>query len=161
MLANRSDADLVLVDAVRDGQFVFDNYRNPRTRGRIIPLRASKLLYARIARTRWGYEQFVESERDIVDLLDRYGIRYIVIESALPRTHYTDADPPPRAMLRQLLARDDRFVCLGAWPLRCDDPAWNDVELKLYAYPTCPPRRSKKITLSIPAMGRDVEIELP
>jgi len=161
MLANRSDADLVLIDAVRDGQFVFDNYRNPRTRGRIIPLRASKLLYARIARTRWGYEQFVDSERDIVDLLDRYGIRYIVIESALPRTHYTDADPPPREMLRRLLAHDDRFVCLGVWPLKCDDPAWNDVELKLYAYPTCPARRSKNITLSIPAMGRDVEIVLP
>ncbi len=161
VLANRPDADLVLVDAVRDGQFVLDNYRNLRTRSRIIPLRASKLLYARIARTRWGYEQFVDSERDIVDLLDRYGIRYIVIESALPRTHYIDADPPPRQMLRQLLDHDDRFVCVGAWPLRCDDPAWNDVELKLYAYPTCPPRRSKTITLSIPAMGRDVEIELP
>lgn len=161
MLANRPDADLVLVDAVRDGQFVLDNYRNPRTRGRIIPLRASKLLYARIARTRWGYAQFVDSERDIVDLLDRYGIRYVAIESALPRTHYLDADPPPRESLRRLLANDERFVCLGAWPLRCDDPAWEEVELKLYAYPTCPPRRSKTITLSIPAMGREVEIELP
>ncbi len=161
MLANRPDADLVLVDAVRDGQFVLDNYRNRRTRGRIIPLRASKLLYARIARARWGYQQFVDSEQDIVDLLDHCGIRYIVIESALPHTHYTAADPPPRAMLRRLLASDERFVCLGNWPLRCDDPAWRDVELKLYAYPTCPPRRSKKITLSIPAMGREVEIELP
>lgn len=160
-LADRPDADLVLVDAVRDGQFAFDVYQNALARHRIIPLRASKLLYARPARARWGYTQFVRDEREILALLDRYAIRYIVIESALPRTHYVAADPPPRKMLRRLLANTDRFTRLGAWPLRCDDPAWDNVELRLYCYDACPPRESKQIDIPVPAMNRVETFELP
>src|SRR5262249_18795110 len=79
-LANRPDAALVLVDAVRDGQFVVDAYQNPKTRNKIIPLRASKFLYVRAARERYQYQQFVQRPEDIVAFLDEYGIRYIVTE---------------------------------------------------------------------------------
>lgn len=160
-LAGRPDADLVLVDAVRDGQFIFDAYQNVKTRDKLIPIRASKLLYARAARAKYNYQQFVETEQDIVDLLDKYGIRYIVIESALPRTHYTDADPPPRQLLRHLLASDSRFELIDSWPLQCGDPIWDDVRLELYAYPTCPARESDTITFSMPGMGGEVTLELP
>lgn len=160
-LTRRADADLVLVDAVRDGQFVFDVYQDATAQGRLIPLRASKLLYARAARMQYDGRLFVEREGDVLRYLDQYGIRYIVIESALPRTHDTDADPPPRKLLRNLLATDPRFTLVQSWPLRCDDPVWDDVELRLYAYPTCPPRASKEITLSFPGMGRDVTFQLP
>jgi 4-amino-4-deoxy-L-arabinose transferase-like glycosyltransferase len=159
-LASIPDADLVLVDAVRDGQFVFDVYRNPAAR-RIIPLRASKVLYARAARSQYGYQQLVRDADEILDLLNKYGIRYIVIESWLPKTAYTDADPAPRQMLRQLLAEDDRFVLLGRWPLRCGDPAWDDVELRLYAYPDCPKRKGDRITFPFPGMGREVTFHIP
>ncbi|MBN2563370.1 MAG: glycosyltransferase family 39 protein [Phycisphaerae bacterium] len=160
-LAAKHDADLVLVDAVRDGQFVFDFYQNPAARNKIIPLRASKLLYARAARMEYAPQVFVKTEHDIIDLLDRYGIRYVVIESALPKTHYTDADPPPRKLLRNLLATDARFNLVKTWPLRCDDPLWDNVELRLYAYPGCPARTSDVITLSFPAMDREITFKLP
>ncbi len=160
-LAERPDADLVLVDAVRDGQFVFDTYRNEATRGKIIPLRASKLLYARAARMKYSGQIFAHTEQDIIDLLDKYGIRYIVIESALPRTHYTDADPLPRKLLRKLLAEDSRFQLLDDWTLRCGDAIWDDVELRLYTYSDCPPRTSDTITLSFPGMGREITFRLP
>jgi len=160
-LTRRADADLVLVDAVRDGQFVLDVYLDPDARRRLVPLRASKLLYARAARMQYAPEVFVETTEDIVALLDRYGIRYIVIESVLPRTPYLDADPPPRRLLRRLLAEDPRFRQIAAWPLRCGDPIWDEVQLRLYAYPGCPPRTEKTITLSFPAMGREVRFELP
>lgn len=160
-LAARPDADLVLIDAVRDGQFVFDVYHNAAARDRIIPLRASKLLYARAARERYGYRQFVDSPSEIVALLDRYGIRYIVVESRLPATPYTEADPPPRKMLRRLLATDDRFDRVAAWPLDCGDPIWKGVELRLYEYRDCPPRTAQSIRLSFPGMGREVEFTIP
>lgn len=160
-LAERPDADVVLVDAVRDGQFILDAYRNPSTRERIIPLRASKVLYARAAREKYNYQQFVNNSNEIVELLNRYGIRYIVIESQLPDTPYRDADPPPRQMLRDLLATDARFKLLAKQPLRCNDPAWHNVELRVYAYPDCPPRATDSIKLSFPAMNREVELKLP
>ena len=160
-LAARPDADVVLVDAVRDGQFTFDVYQNESARRRILPLRASKLLYARASRERYGYQQFVNSEGEIVALLDKYGIRYVVMESALPATSYIEADPPPRRMLRHLLSTDPRFQLVHSWPLRCGDPAWNNVELRLYAYPTCPPRQTKTITFPMPSMGREITLTLP
>lgn len=160
-VAARPDADLVLVDAVRDGQFIFDVYQDPEARSRIIPLRASKLLYARAAREKYDYQQFVESPADVVAMLGRYGIRYIVVESGYPTTPYADADPPPRKMLRELLAGDTRFALVDAWPLDCGDPIWDGIELRLYEYRECPPRKDKRIRLSIPAMGREVEFELP
>ncbi|HUN82050.1 MAG TPA: glycosyltransferase family 39 protein [Phycisphaerae bacterium] len=161
ILAASPDANVVLVDSVRDGQFTFDIYQNTAARKKLIPLRASKLLYARASRERYGYQQFVQSETDIVTLLDKYGIRYIVLESALPATNYIEADPPPRQMLRHLMATDPRFKLLDSWPLRCGDPAWDKVEVRLYAYPSCPPRNSKTITFSMPSMGRDVTLTIP
>ena len=160
-LIERENADLVLVDSVRDGQFVFDVYQNPEARDRIIPLRASKILYARAAREKYDYQQFVESPDDIVALFDRYAIRYAVIESAYPATPYTDADPPPRKMLRELLGNDERFSLLDTWSQKFGDPIWDGVELQLYEYRECPSRTEKKIKLSIPAMNREVELELP
>ncbi len=160
-LVRRPDADLVLVDAVRDGQFILDVYLDDDARDRIVPLRASKVLYARAARERYGYEQFVRSGREIIELLDRYGIRYIVLESRLPDTAYVEADPPPRMMLRELLGTDERFRLVRSWPLACGDRIWDNVELRLYEYPGCPARTSHSIRLSIPGMGREVTIELP
>ncbi|HRW52425.1 MAG TPA: glycosyltransferase family 39 protein [Phycisphaerae bacterium] len=160
-LVERGDADLVLVDAVRDGQFVFDVYDNPAARGRIIPLRASKLLYARAARMKYGGEIRVEREADIVDMLDALGIRYIVMESQAPRTNDVTIDPAPRKLLRSLVADSSRFVLRGEWSLACDDPDWADVTLRVYEYLTCPERTTNRITIPVPAMGRDVEIELP
>jgi hypothetical protein len=160
-LVARGDADAVLVDGVREGQFVVDAYLDPQARDRIIPLRASKLLFARAARERYRYQQFVHSTDDIAALLDEYGICYIVMESALPRTDYVEADPPPRKLLRELVADASRFEPLASWPLRCNDPAWDHVELRLYRYRACRPRQSDKITLPIPGMGRSVTVPLP
>lgn len=160
-LVARGDADLVLVDAVRDGQFVVDAWLNPAARERLIPLRASKLLYARAARERYGYEAFVHEPRDVLALLDRYGVRYVLMESALPVTHYIEADPPPRRLLREVVADAERFEWLETWPLRCGDPAWDAVELRLYRYRHAPPRTSDAVTLPIPGMGRKITIPLP
>ncbi|MCB9858198.1 MAG: glycosyltransferase family 39 protein [Phycisphaerales bacterium] len=161
LLVERGDADLVLVDAVRDGQFVLDVYENDAARGRIIPLRASKLLYARAARMKYGGELLVESEAEIVALLDQLGVRYVVMESRSPRTQDATIDPAPRKLLRSLVSDASRFALRGQWPLACDDPDWDDVSLRVYEYLACPPRSTNRVRISVPAMGRDVEIELP
>ncbi len=160
VLMQRHDADLVLVDAVRDGQFIFDLYQEAGTHSRVVPLRASKLLYARAARMKYGGRTLVQSEADILALLDRYDIRYVVMESQAPVTQDATIDPPPRALLRALVTDASRFTRLGDWPLTCDDPAWDAVSLRVYEYTKCPARTADNITLPFPAMGRDVTIKL-
>jgi hypothetical protein len=160
-LASRPNADVVLVDAVREGQFIFDLYQSEAAKKRIVPLRGSKVLYARASRAKWGLQELVKTPEEIVALLDKYGIRYIVVESVALKTDETDADRPVRERLRKLLRQDRRFLLVRSWPLDCGDPVWNGVELQLYEYPACPPRPTKKIKLPVPAMNREVEFELP
>jgi len=159
-LMARGDADLVLIDAVRDGQFVYDLYANQQARGSLIPLRASKLLYARAARMKYAGIELVQSQDDIVNVLDQYGVRYVVMESRLPETHYTDADPRPRRLLRELVQSDERFVRRGAWPLACRDAAWDEVALWLIEYTDCPPRQRDTVDIPVPAIGKTVTIKL-
>jgi len=171
-LAGRPDADLVLIDAVRDGQFIFDVRRldgEPDRTARLIPMRASKLLYSRAARTRYSYAQHVESPADIVELLDRLGIRYIVLEDRLPTASRPDQpapdedrswDTPPRLMLRELVADASRFERVFTQPLACEDPTWDDVSLVTYRYENAPSRTTDTVTIPVPAMGKNVELRL-
>jgi hypothetical protein len=163
-LAQQSDADLVLVDSVRDGQFVFDVRTDPAANGRIVPLRASKLLYSRAARTRYDYQQHVNSPADIVGLLDSLGIRYVVLEDRLPTTSQPDEDRSwdtlPRLMLRELLADAHRFERLFSQSMKCNDPAWANVNLVTYRYKNAPPRRTDTITIPFPAMGKSLQLRL-
>lgn len=175
-LAERHDADLVLVDAVRDGQLIFDlrimqgtSPHHPASRpngSRLIALRASKLLYSRAARTRYAYAQHVSSPADIVRILNQFGIRYIVLEDRLPtagtqaRDEDRSWDTPPRLMLRKLVTDTARFKRVFTQPLRCGDPAWNEVNLVTYRYRNAPPRQSDTIRLPIPAMGKEIELNL-
>lgn len=181
-LAGQSDADLVLVDAVRDGQLIFDvramrsQATDPpdapaahRPNSKIIPMRASKLLYSRAARTRYGYAQHVASPAEIVGLLDRLGMRYIVLEDRLPTAVRSAGAPteedrswdtPPRLMLRELVLDSGRFERVFSQSLACDDPIWDNVNLVTYRYKNAPQRRTDTIRLSIPAMGKDVELTI-
>jgi hypothetical protein len=167
-LSQQPEAELVLIDSVRDGQFVFDVRTDPRAEGRIIPMRASKLLYSRAARTRYDYQQHVNSPIDILAILDRLGIRYIVLEDRLPTAGTpgipTDEDlswdTPPRLMLRGLVNDTARFEKVFTQSMKCEDPIWDDVNLVTYRYKNAPPRRSDTITLPIPAMGRNLELRL-
>lgn len=160
-LAARTDADVVLYDGVREGQFVFDTFADAAARERLIVLRGSKLLYSRAARAQYLYAEHVRNADDIVTRLDEYGIRYLLVESGLPAGADVSWDPPPRRWLRDLVRDETRFAPRGAWSMRGDNAAWEGIELRLYEYVTCPPRRAQTITLPFPSMGRDVALRLP
>ncbi len=161
VLVQLGDADLVLVDAVRDGQFIFDVRTSPEARSRIIPMRASKFLYSRAARTRYDYQAHVSTPDELYGWLDRYGIRYIVMEDRLPVTTDRSWDVPPRIMLRETVRGNPRFELVHRLPLAGDDPAWRNVNLVTYRYRDAKPRRSDTITVHIPAMGREITLTLP
>jgi hypothetical protein len=164
LLVSRGDADLVLVDGVRDGQFIFDVRADPQAAGRIITLRASKLLYSRAARGRWRHTTHRGTPEEIVKLLNQYGIRYVVVESQLPAMGESargDWDEPASKVLRQVLADPKRFEMIGRFPLTCDDPAWDKIELQVYCYREAPPRKAQTIKIPIPALDKEVEVPVP
>ncbi len=164
LLVDRKDADLVLVDGVRDGQFVFDVRTNPKAAERIIPLRGSKVLYSRATYTRWAHTTHRGTPEAVLELLNHYGIRYVVVESqlpAIPQESRADWDEPAARVLRQVLADTQRFELIGRYPMACGDPIWKDVELRVYYYRQAPPRQGRTITIPIPALDRQIEMTIP
>jgi hypothetical protein len=167
LLVERGDADIVLMNGVRDGQFVFDVRTNPKAAGRIITFRGSKFLYSRTARGRWRHLTQRGTRERIIELLNQYGIRYVVAESrlpAMPEAARADWDEPASKVLLEVLADSTRFEQIGRFPLACGDPAWDDVYLLVYRYRDAPPRRTKTATIPVPALGsgrKGVTVELP
>ncbi len=160
-LAAQDDADLILIDAVRDGQFVFDARTTSSARGRLIPLRASKILYSRAARTRYAYAEHIATQVELLAWLDEFGVGYIVVEDRLPATSDLSWDPPPRQMLRELVRKQDLFAEVHRQSLAGNDPDWKDVSLVTYRYLKAKPRTRDAVTLPIPAMNRNVTLPLP
>ncbi|MHC4441333.1 MAG: ArnT family glycosyltransferase [Planctomycetota bacterium] len=160
-LAQQEDADLVLVDAVRDGQFIFDVRTNPKARNRIIPMRASKFLYSRAARTKYDYQAHINTTDQLFDWIDQLGIRYIVIEDRLPATTDQSWDPPPRSMLRDTLQDQQRFQQVFSQTLAGNHPHWQKVNLLTFSYLKAQPRTTNTIKVRIPAMNREWTLTLP
>ncbi len=164
VLVERGDADVVLMDGLREGQFVFDVRTNAKAAGRIITLRGSKMLYSRAARGRWRHTTHRGRPEEIIELLDEFGVRYVVVESqlpAIPPQAQGDWDEPASRALRELLADTTRFELIGRFSLKCEDPIWDNVELRVYHYPSAPPRRAKSVKIPIPALRQTVVVPLP
>jgi hypothetical protein len=160
-IIERGDTDLILVDANRDGQFVFDMRKLQGPDGKIITLRGSKLLYSRAARSRWNYQAHVETEADILKLIRDYGIRYVVVESAPPNVpDWRDFFPPPSQQLRMLLRDESHFEKLLSFPVS-PAPTWHAVDIELYRYRRPFGEVKKSITFPMPSVGQDLELPIP
>jgi len=160
-LADQEAAEVVLVDAVRDGQFIFDVRTSAKARGKIIAMRASKFLYSRAARTRYDYQAHVETPEQLRAFLDKYGIAYVVVEDRLPVTTDLSWDPPPRKMLRETLQDGELFERVHTQSLAGTHPDWREVNLDTYRYLKARQRREDRIEVRIPAMGKTLMLELP
>jgi len=161
MILDNRDANLILVDATREGQFIFDMRRLQGSEGNVYTLRASKLLYSRAARKKWGYQEYVQTEQEILQLIQNYGIRYIVVESAPPVIpDWEDFFPKPSQLLRKVLRDSRLFEKLASWPIS-DDPAWNGVYLEVFRYNGPVTNNQTTLKIPMPSMGRDIEIALP
>lgn len=161
LVTNKSDTNVVLVDGAREGQFVFDMRKVQGVNGRMYVVRGSKLLYSRAARRRWKYKEYVRNERDILKLIKKYGIRYIVVESAAANVpDWQDYFPPPSQKLRKLLSNRRLFVKVDEFPV-CDDKnnkVWADVKLQVFKYKGKIRSGVNEIVIPVPAMGRDIKI---
>lgn len=92
----------VLFSGQRDGSFIFDMRANPR-RHDISVLRADKILLRLAILREWGFQDRRLTLETIYDLLNRYGIHYVVAQPDF----WTDI--PSMATLQQLLQDKSRF----------------------------------------------------
>ncbi len=155
------DAKFVLVDAIRDGQFIFDLRRVQGKDGKVWVLRGSKLLYSRAARKRWWYEEYVKSEEDILEIIRKYHIRYVVVEDRPPdHPNWREFFLRPSLLLRNLLKESRLFKEVYVQPVSVDDVIWRRVNLKVYRYVGRFDKIKWTISIPIPAMGGEIRLPL-
>ncbi len=154
LILSRADSDLVLVNTTRDGQFIFDMRRLQGPQGRVYTLRGCKVLYSRD-------REYVRTEKDILALIQNYGIGYIVAESGPPAIpDWESYFPRPAQLLRSLLRDTRTFEKLASNPIG-DNPVWKNVRLEVYHYKGKIVRSRSTLTIPVPSMGRDIEVTLP
>jgi hypothetical protein len=141
----------VLFSGYRDGNFIF-GMRARTDRRDLRVLRADKLLLKFSIRRELGVEEKGYSEDEIADLLNGYGVAYVVAQSDF----WTDL-----AEMRRLQAvlRSSRFEEVVRVPITGNVPH-DDRELVIYRNrgPVAPPGAA--IQLDLPIIGRRIEGKL-
>ncbi len=163
IVIKNSDTNLVLVDATREGQFIFDMRRLQGADGKIFVLRGSKLLYSRAARKRWKYTEYAKTQKDILNLIKKYSIRYIVVESAPPNVpDWQDYFPPPSQKLRKLLGNRHLFAKVAEFPVspNVKHKVWRNVKLQVFRFQGRLRHKTGIIVIPVPSMGGNIKIEI-
>lgn len=141
----------VLVDAVWDGDFVFFS-RQHDPRGRLI-LRGSKVLYTYASYRDVGFQTFAASDAEILEILKRYGVRYLVLEDV------DLAHTEPGRRLRRLVRTPD-FRPLARVPISTEGRLVRARYLEIYEFPSAPDPTAPDLELHFPGLGRKIRVPL-
>ncbi len=148
LIADRAPrGSTVLFSGYRDGNFIF-GLRAREDRRDLRVLRADKLLLKVAVRREIGVQEMGYSEDEIADLLNRYGVRYVVAQPDF----WTDLVEMQRL---QAVLRSPRFEEVARLPITGNVPHV-DQELVVYRNlgPVAPPGAA--IQLDLPIIGRSI-----
>ena len=134
----------VLCDAYLDGNFIAAIRKYDPAKAQII-FRGDKLLFTSIIYYRDLKETYVHNAAELYDLLDRYGIRYIVVDGLF-------LEMPPKALLRQTLQDTAKFRRLRTYPLATNIPSYEHAQLELYEYAADHTNYAQPLKMAMPVM---------
>lgn len=145
---NTPDKTVVMFSGNRDGSFIF-NMRGREDRRDIYIIRADKLLLDVSVRRELGVEQKSYSPEQIGEMLDRYGVSYVVAQSDF----WTDLEIMARL---QDVLRGDQFEQVHQIAINANLTV-QDKELRIYrnTHPISTAR--SELQLNLPIIGRKLE----
>lgn len=145
---NAPDNAVVMFSGSRDGSFIF-NLRSHDDRRDLYVIRADKLLLDIAVRREIGVDQKSYSTQQIGEMLDRYGVHYVVAQSDF----WIDLEIMARL---QDVLRSDQFEQVDAIPVRANLPV-DDKELRIYRNTHPIPAGHPALKLNLPIIGRSLE----
>lgn len=120
-LTERGNPGFLLFDADLPADFIFF-VRKLDPRRHYVVLR--KALYAEREMKRFGSMEFVHDTQDLDNLIDSYGIRFVVVDNSPPVYESQE-------VLRRYL-QSPRFTLIKTVAIRTNIPGWKGRELSLY-----------------------------
>ena len=146
--SNTPDKTVVMFSGSRDGSFIF-NMRSHEDRRDLYVIRADKLLLDISVRRELGVEQKTYSTDQIGEMLNRYGVGYVVAQSDF----WTDLEVMARL---QDVLRGDQFEQVHQIAINANLTV-QDKELRIYrnTHPIATERSA--LQLNLPIIGRKLE----
>lgn len=144
LIAMNQDAAPILCDAYLDGTFIAYIRKYDPLKRQIV-FRGDKLLFVATIYYDYINKIYVHTDADLYQLLDRYGIRYIVIDGLY-------LDLPPKALLRQALHNTEKFKHLTTYPWQTNLRGLQQAGLRLYEYLDYKTNIRDPLTIDIPVM---------
>ena len=141
----------VLIDAYNNGYFTYFIRSLDPARSTVV-LRGDKLLSSS-AVWRGQLTIHAHNESDIRDILDKYGVTIIVIETR----DYTGI--PINRLLRSFLQSED-FELIKEIPIESNSGPLSDNSLKIYRYLKAKPPNAEFITLELPIVGQTLKVPM-
>jgi Dolichyl-phosphate-mannose-protein mannosyltransferase len=100
-----------------------------------------------------GYKVMVDSRQQILSLISKYGIRYIVVEKEMP------IEFEVQRQLRELLM-NPRFHEVGTFPIRSNEPQWQGRSLCIYEDTQAKPPTAKIYRLKMLTMSHNIDVPM-
>jgi len=140
------NGSVVLFDGDLSGNFIFF-IRAEDARRRFVVLR--KALYVTEVMAQFGSEELIHSEQDLDDLINDYGIKYVVIEKNAPIQFHS------QKLLRDFL-NSGRFRLLREEPIQSNVALWKARSLLLYENTAPAPPIRTSLHLRMLSMNHDI-----
>jgi hypothetical protein len=149
---DRDKSGIIFYDGDNYGAVAF-SMRQIDAQRKLMVFRSSKFLYACNIYPAYERWDLITSRDDIIHFFNKYGIRYILIDS------YADTEIPSVKTLRQLIKDDANFLLLRTFPI--DNNQGGPENIALYAY-----KGAALIDIDIdldipmPTLGKTITIKL-
>lgn len=147
---DKNDTGLILFAGKHDGNFIF-NIRALDPERTSIVLRADKILVSLAVHKYFGTLSHVKTEDDILNLIDRYGIDVIVIESP------DIVGLPEFTLLSDLLA-GPKFSLLHEISVRSNLQNYSNLSLKAFRYLDRKAQSREQVVIPLPHMGIEIKL---
>jgi hypothetical protein len=158
------NSPMVLFDGHFDGHFIyFIRVLDPAKS--IFVLRADKLLNSPAVKKSNGikFRQGKKlSQADIQNILDEYGVEYLVVETKtyVPMDNRGYPLPPRHPELYELLANREQFQLVKEIPIRSNWGSLRGQTVKIYWYVNAKPRSAEFIEYNVPVIGTTIKVPL-
>jgi hypothetical protein len=149
---DNSHSPTVFVDAYNNGYFTYFMRALDDERSMYV-LRADKLLASSSIGAKHWLEIHAHDKRDILEILGKYGIELIVVESK-------DVSGVEIYKEFRELLRTGPFTLIKRIPVDASRPTLKNQELLVYRYLKRKPISGKTLTLHLPIVGKTIEVPL-
>ncbi|SEP36098.1 glycosyltransferase family 39 protein [Nitrosovibrio sp. Nv6] len=148
-VTGQENTGLIMFAGKHDGNFIFHlRALDPEKKKAV--LRADKILVSMAVHKSFGTVSYVNSVEDVIQLIERFGVGIVVIESR-------DIVELPEFKLLAEAMKDRRFQMIKEIPIQTNVPEFADLSVQVYRYLE-KKEQADDLVIPLPHMGMEIKL---